>query len=104
MARPFERSAWRYGNTIALAFVASSKPSPRFAYFAKHGSSCSEDNKPLNRGGSIASKAFTGGAGLHDKDVTNDADSGDWSHQLCFKPASKIVVCDFGARDRAADM
>ena len=90
-------------DTVMLLFAASGKKGLSFAHELKHNRLTSTKPGLVVAVGSDSSRAFVEGTGLFDKILKYDADStSDATTELGLKPTSKIVVCDFGARDSAA--
>lgn len=91
-------------DTSMLLFSASGKTALSFAYELKHNRPAGSKPRMIVAVGSDSSRAFTDGTGLYDKTLNYDADStSDLAAELGLDSASKIVICDFGARDSAAN-
>lgn len=91
------------GNTIFILFAGSGKTALSLAHTLKHGRPKGKAPCAVYAVGSAASKAFTEGTGLYDKVLLYDAHESNLSTELSLGTATKIMVCDFGARGGAAD-
>lgn len=90
-------------DTVMLLFAASGKTGLSFAHQLKRSRPSGSKPGLVVAVGSDSSRAFAEGTGLFDRILKYNADStSDVAAELGLKPASKIVVCDFGSRDSAA--
>lgn len=91
-------------DTIMVLFSASGKTALAFAHELRHARPTGSKPGMVVAVGSHSSRAFTEGTGLYDKTLKYDADStSDLATELGLNTKSKIVICDFGSRDAAAN-
>jgi hypothetical protein len=91
-------------DTIMLLFSASGKTALAFAHELKNNRPAGSKPRMVVAVGSDSSRAFTERTELYDKVLKYDADStSDLVAELGLDSGSKIVICDFGSRNNAAD-
>lgn len=90
-------------KSVVILFSASGKTALALAHLLKYGRPAGKAPGVVVGVGSDASKTLTQETGLYDKILNYVSDSGDLATELGLRADSKVVLCDFGARDGAAD-